>query len=95
MQANYYQMASNNLYHKDKKEQYSIVLERVNNRNKFYMLLYKLFAVCDLKGLNHYAELKPTCTDLRRDGFKVKINNGKVFVFCKECYEKIKKETKK
>lgn len=52
---------------------------------------------CDLcgKGLNHYAELKPTCTDLRRDGFKVKINNGKVFVFCKECYEKIKKETKK
>lgn len=52
---------------------------------------------CDLcgNGLNHYAELKPTCTDLRRDGFKVKINNGKVFVFCKECYEKIKKETKK
>lgn len=50
---------------------------------------------CDLcgNGLNHYAELKPTCTDLRRDGFKVKINNGKVFVFCKECYEKIKKET--
>jgi hypothetical protein len=44
---------------------------------------------------HHYAELKPTCTDLRRDGFKVKINNGKVFVFCKECYEKIKKETKK
>ena len=42
-----------------------------------------------------FEELKPTCTDLRRDGFKVKINNGKVFVFCKECYEKIKKETKK
>ena len=42
---------------------------------------------CDLcgNGINHYAELKPTCTDLRRDGFKVKINNGKVFVFCKEC----------
>jgi len=38
---------------------------------------------CDLcgKGLNRYAELKPTCTDLRRDGSKVKINNGKVFVF--------------
>jgi len=50
---------------------------------------------CDLcgKGLNHYAELKPTCTDLRRDSFKVKINNGKVFVFCKECYEKIKKQS--
>ena len=30
---------------------------------------------CDLcgKGLNHYAELKPTCTDLRRDGFQVNI----------------------
>ena len=28
MQANYYQMACNNLYCKDKKEQYSIVLEK-------------------------------------------------------------------
>lgn len=38
---------------------------------------------CDLcgKGLNHYAELKPTCTDLRRDGFKVKINKRKGVCF--------------
>jgi hypothetical protein len=45
---------------------------------------------CDLcgKGLNHYAELKPTCTDLRRDGFKVKINNGKVFVFVKSAMKR-------
>lgn len=56
MQANYYQMACNNLYCKDKKEQYSIVLERINNRNKFYILLYKLFAVCDLKGLRLIVE---------------------------------------
>lgn len=55
----------------------------------------KFRVICAEMVLNHYAELKPTCTDLRRDGFKVKINNGKVFVFCKECYEKIKKETKK
>lgn len=41
MQANYYQMACNNLYGKDKEEQYRIVLERINNRNKFYILLYR------------------------------------------------------
>ena len=71
------------------------VLQRMKRRLKMIKKWYEVS--CDLcgNGLNHYAELKPTCTDLRRDGIKVKINNGKVFVFCKECYEKIKKETKK
>ena len=47
---------------------------------------------CDLcgHGLNHYAGLKPTPSDLREDGIKVKIKNGKVLTFCDECYEKQK-----
>jgi hypothetical protein len=48
---------------------------------------------CDLCGcgLNHYAGLKPTPTDLRKDGIKVKINNGKILTYCNECFSKIKK----
>lgn len=52
---------------------------------------------CDSCGhaLNHYGKLKPTPTDLRRDGIKVIINNGKTLVYCDECFEKIKGGTKK
>lgn len=52
---------------------------------------------CDVcgYGLNHYANLKPTPTDLRRDGIKVRINNGKIFVFCDECFKEMKKKEKK
>ena len=46
MQANYYQMRCNNLYCKDKKEQYKVVIERVKNREKFYITLYKFFCIC-------------------------------------------------
>ena len=48
---------------------------------------------CDLCGcgLNHYAGIKPTPTDLRKDGIKVKINNGKILTYCNECFSKIKK----
>ena len=51
---------------------------------------------CDLCGcvLNNFPNLKPTPTDLRRYGFKIRINNGKTFVFCEGCF-KIKKEDKK
>lgn len=56
MQANYYQMKCSNLYCKPKKEQYDIVLERIANRERFYILLYKLFAVCDLRGLRLIVE---------------------------------------
>lgn len=47
---------------------------------------------CDLcgYGLNHYASLKPTPTDLRKDGIKVKINNGKILTYCDKCFSKIK-----
>lgn len=47
---------------------------------------------CDIccVGLSHYARLKPTATELRRDGVKVIINNGKVHTYCDECYNRIK-----
>lgn len=51
MQANYYQMASKNLYCKPKIEQYRIVIDRINKREGFYILLYKLFAICELRGI--------------------------------------------
>lgn len=57
-------------------------------------MIQKLYEVsCDLCGyeLNHYAGLKPTPTDLRKDGIKVKINNGKILTYCNECFSKIKK----
>lgn len=56
MQANYYQMRCNNLYPKEKKEQYRIVIDRVKKRENFYILLYKLFCVCEIKGLRMILE---------------------------------------
>lgn len=52
---------------------------------------------CDLcgHGLNYYADLKPTPTDLRKDGIKVRINNGKIFTYCDECFSKIKRGANK
>lgn len=46
---------------------------------------------CDLCGcrLNRYVCLKPTPTRLRQDGVKVRINNGKIHTYCKECFNKI------
>lgn len=51
MQANYYQMRCNNLYSKEKIEQYRIVIDRVQKREQFYILLYKLFCVCETRDL--------------------------------------------
>lgn len=56
MQANYYQMACNNLYCRSKKEQYEIVIQRIKNREKFYCLLYKFFAVCEIMNLRMILE---------------------------------------
>lgn len=56
MQANYYQMRCNNLYGKPKKEQYAIVIERAKKRNDFYILLYKFFAVCEIRGIRMILE---------------------------------------
>ena len=56
MQANYYSMRTNNLYHLPKVKQYEVVLERIKKRDKFYILLYQLFAVCELRGLRLIVE---------------------------------------
>lgn len=56
MQALYYSMSSINLYSKPKNEQYDIVIERIKKRNDFYILLYKFFAVCDLRGIRMILE---------------------------------------
>ena len=56
MQANYYQMKTNNLYKLPKDMQYAVVLDRIAKRNKYYMLLYKLFAVCDLRSIRLIVE---------------------------------------
>ncbi len=42
-------------------------------------------SLCDCV-INIYADLKPTPTDLRKDGIKVIIKNGKILTFCEECY---------
>ena len=46
---------------------------------------------CDLcnTGLNHYA-FSPTPTDLRKDGIKVIIRNGKKLTLCDKCAQKVK-----
>lgn len=56
MQANYYQMRCKNLYCKDKKEQYKIVIDRVKRREQYYILLYKFFGVCEFKGFRMILE---------------------------------------
>ena len=56
MQANYYQMACKNLYCKPKIEQYGIVIDRIKKREGFYILLYKLFAICELRGIRMILE---------------------------------------
>ena len=56
MQANYYQMACSNLYCKPKDKQYRIVIERIRQREKYYILLYKLFAICELRKLRMILE---------------------------------------
>lgn len=56
MQANYYQMKTNNLYSMPKERQYSTVIDRIAQRERYYTLLYKLFAVCDIRGLRLIVE---------------------------------------
>lgn len=51
MQANYYQMRCNNLYGKDRKQQYEIVIDRIQKREHFYITLYKLFCVCETRNI--------------------------------------------
>lgn len=51
LQMCYYSMECRNTMSKPRDEQYRIVFDRIDKRNKFHLLLYKLYAVCDLRGL--------------------------------------------
>ncbi len=55
-------------------------------------MILKIYEVtCSLCGcmLKRYEyHLKPTPTDLRKDGITVIIKNGKILTFCEECYNK-------
>mgnify|MGYP000738966015 CR=1 FL=1 len=57
-------------------------------------MTHKIYdAYCDGcgKGLNHYGSA-PTATRLRKDGVKVKYQNGKMLTFCVECFNQLKKK---
>lgn len=52
MQANYYRVVGcNNLSSLHAKEKYYTVIERIKNREQYYILLYKLFCICEVKCL--------------------------------------------
>lgn len=51
LQMTYFMNQSINLRRLDKKSRYDTIIERTENRKKFYVLIYKLVAVCDMKGL--------------------------------------------
>lgn len=51
MQANYYRVVGcNNLSFLPTKEKYNTVISRIKKRERYYVLLYKLFGVCEFKG---------------------------------------------
>ena len=51
LQMTYFMNQSINLRRLHKKARYDTIIERAENRKKFYVLIYKLVAVCDMKGL--------------------------------------------
>ena len=51
LQMTYFMNQSINLRRLDKKSRYDTIIERTENRKKFYVLIYKLVAACDMKGL--------------------------------------------
>lgn len=51
MQQTYYSMDARNIRHLEPKDQYKVVIKRVKNRYKFYDKLWKLYALCDTRGL--------------------------------------------
>lgn len=52
MQANYYRVVGcNNLSFFHTKKKYNTVIERINKREQYYILLYKFFCICEIKGL--------------------------------------------
>lgn len=58
-------------------------------------MIIKSYAVyCDIceKPLGCYYNYKPTATQLRAEGIKIIINNGKAQTLCAECYKKLEKK---
>lgn len=51
LQMAYYSFDAINLRKLTTEQKYANVIERVENRSKFYLLLWKLFAVCEQRGL--------------------------------------------
>lgn len=51
LQMTYFMNESINLRNLGKKERYDNIIERAENRKKFYILLYKLVAICDMRNL--------------------------------------------
>lgn len=50
-QAMFYEGTSINFRNMSKVKKYSTMIERMDNRHKFYIILNKLYAVCDMRGL--------------------------------------------
>lgn len=57
------------------------------------MIVKNYDVFCDLcnKLLATYLEYKPTPTKLRQDGMKIVFNNGKIHIFCADCFKVIHK----
>ena len=51
LQMTYFMNVSINLRNLGKKERYDNIIERAENRKKFYILLYKLVAICDMRNI--------------------------------------------
>ena len=51
MQMLYYSFDTNNLYKKSVREKHEIVISRIKERERFYILLHKLVAIANIKGL--------------------------------------------
>lgn len=62
--------------------------------NKEKMPIRKYYEVtCEVcfKVINHYNHYKPSLKQLRKDCGIVRINNGNIYIICKDCAEKINK----
>ena len=51
IQATYYQMTNTNIKKQSIRQKYKTVIDRIQKREYFYILLYKLFAICEIRGI--------------------------------------------
>lgn len=51
MQTTYYQMTNTNIKKQSIRQKYKTVIDRIQKREYFYILLYKLFAICEIRGI--------------------------------------------